>query len=277
MCLLSDILILQFAKKQNVAKRIIHSHNSRNMSTLINGVLHTINKKRIEKYATDFWACSQMAAEYFYPHAVLSSDRFKIIHNAIEAERFSFNQASRNTKRKELAIDDALVLGHIGRFTSQKNHEFLLKIFSEIHIRVPNSVLLLIGDGPLYGSIKNYVHILGLADYVHFLGIREDIPELLHAMDFYIFPSIYEGLPIVLIEAQAASLYSVTSTAVSSETAITDMISFVDLKNTHKQWAELIISKTGYKRNNVYEEIQNKNYDIKTESILMEQLLLSKG
>jgi glycosyltransferase involved in cell wall biosynthesis len=272
-CSLSDVLILKLAIGYKIKRRIVHAHNANNNLNIINNILHKYNKRRIDKYATDFWACSHEAAKFFYPQHILESKKVKIIHNAIDVKKYKFDVASREEKREELNIANRFVVGHIGRFCYQKNHEYLVRIFHEIHKLDESSILLLIGDGELFESVKRKVRLLGLSDCVLFLGLREDIPALLHAMDVFILPSRFEGLPIVLLEAQAASLYSFVSTEITNEGSITNMVSFVDLYFSPRQWAELINKKKNYIRHETYRQIQEKNYDIETEALVLEEYL----
>ena len=165
--------------------------------------------------------------------------------------------------REELGIEGKKVIGHVGRFNPQKNHEFLIDIFNEVYKKDNNTVLLLVGDGYLKEKIEDKVKKLGLEDSVRFLGVREDIPELLQAMDLFLFPSLFEGLPVVLVEAQAAGLKCVTSTGVTKETDITNSLEFYDLNETPEKWAEKIINLDTTKINNSKLLIE-KGYDSST-------------
>jgi glycosyltransferase involved in cell wall biosynthesis len=275
--LAGGIFINKMAFKFGVPIRIIHAHNTGgNMNILNNRILHEINKHRIEKYATDFWACSQKAGEFFYRDKVLNSPKYLLVNNAINLATFRFDNTARANLRKNLNLHDKLVFGHIGRFDSQKNHEFLIRVFHEIHKKEPNSILLLIGNGKLRPKIENMTTSLNLTAAVQFLGVRSDIPALLSAMDILVFPSKFEGLGIALVEAQTASLYSFASNKVPSEVKITDLLSFVDLKETPEKWADLILTPRNYNRINMTEEVRCAGYDIKTEAAKLEQYLLDR-
>ena len=271
-CSLSDILVIKFAYKNKVKKRIIHAHNNNiKPKQILTKILHNINKRKIIKYSTDFWACSQSAGYFMYPDNVMRSPKFKIIYNAIEAKKFSFDKNSRLRKRKELNLEGKIVFGHIGRFHYQKNHEYLIKIFIEIYKKNQQAVLVLIGDGELRSSIEKIVERNNLTDIVRFLSKREDIPDLLNAMDAFIFPSNYEGLGIVLIEAQASGLQCFVSDIIPQEAIVTDEVYKFSLDETPISWAEKIIKNLNNERKNNYSYIREKGYDIKNETILLEK------
>ena len=181
-----------------------------------------------KKYATDYFACSELAGRWLFGDKTFEQGKVTIINNAIDLDKFKYDEKVRKEKRKELNInDDTLVVGHIGRFVAQKNHTFLIDIFSELHKKEKNSILLLIGQGPLIGEIKQKVETLGISDSVKFLGQRDDVNELYNAMDLFLFPSLYEGLGMVLIEAQANGLPCIASTEVPKNARVSKKISFV--------------------------------------------------
>ncbi|MHB9293770.1 putative glycosyltransferase EpsF [Hollandina sp. SP2] len=275
LCSLSDILVLKIAFKKRIKKRIVHAHNSSiKYGQIITKILHWINRERIVKYATDFWACSQTSGNFFYPDMITASSKFRIIHNAIDTKKFIFSQSEREIKRKELNLENKLVIGHIGRFHFQKNHEFLLNIFAEISKNRKDTILLLIGDGELFGDIKSLVELSGLKNNVIFLGLRNDIPKLLHAMDIFVFPSRYEGLPFVLVEAQTAGLPCFFSDTITSEIIITDTIYPVSIHESASRWAEIIINNLNTERKNTLSIIKKGGYDISTEAQAIESYFL---
>ena len=270
--------LFKIARKHNVPLRILHAHNTNNMTPGVSSkIFHEIDKYRIEKYTTDYWACSDKAGEYFFNEKAIKSPLYRIINNAIDADKFKFDGTVRDNTRKALKLDGKLVIGHVGRFHFQKNHQFLMRVFHEIYKKEPNAALLLIGDGELRPKIENMTKSLNLTGAVHFLGARYDIPALLNAMDVQVFPSKFEGLGISLIEAQAASLHSFASTEVPKEAKITGCLSFVELKKSPAEWAKLILAKRNYKREDTTEEIRKAGYDIKTEAAKLEQYLIDRS
>lgn len=274
LCYLSDILLLKYAKKYKVPKRIIHSHNSMNMEGKLSLILHKIHKKEILNYATNFWACSNLAGKWFYNDNIINSKKYKIINNAIDTQKFVYNSHIREAKRKELNLDNQLLIGHIGRFHNQKNHEFLLEIFHEIHMRQKNAVLLLIGDGELRPQIEQKISSLNLNCNVILAGVRSDIPELLQAMDVFVLPSRFEGFPVVSVEAQAAGLPCILSSTITADSNLTGNVSFLDISDSAVIWAQRILN-VSRARENTVEAIKECNYDIIMESRKLEEFFIS--
>jgi glycosyltransferase involved in cell wall biosynthesis len=274
---LSDILILKFAFLYSIRMRIAHVHNSDLPPKIITKILHSANKTKIVKYATDFWACSYVAGRFFFTDSILQSSQFKIIYNAIEVSNFVFNQTARNMKRDELKLKDNIIIGHIGGFRMQKNHGFLLKVFLEIYKKNENAVLLLVGDGSLRKDIEEQINIYGLKDNVRLLGNRKDISELLNAMDVFVFPSHYEGLGIALIEAQAAGLSCFISDVIPHEAVITKNVYPISLCEPAAVWADVILKNVEYRREDTAQVMQNSGYDIKTEVLKIERFFLSNN
>ncbi len=274
LCYLSDVSLLKFAYECGVPKRIIHSHNSENMAGIIQGAIHFLNKKRIENWATDFWACSEEAGKYFYSSKIINSEKFKIINNAINIKNFKFNINIREKIRKDLSINDKFVVGHVGRFHFQKNHKFLIDIFFEIQKRNSKSVLLLVGEGELEKEIRKKVFEYNISDKVFFLGVRHDVNELMQAMDCFILPSVFEGLAFVGIEAQVAGLQLIISNTISKEINITDLVHILSLKKDAVEWAEFILSLKNFEHKNELHKIVKAGFDIDTEAKKIEKILL---
>lgn len=166
---------------------------------------------------------------------------FQIMNNAIDAKKFIYNEEVRKRKRAELGVEDKFVIGHVGRFNLQKNHEFLVKCFADFAKTNEDAILVLIGNGELQEKIKAMAKEYGIETKVKFLGLREDIPQLLQAMDLFLFPSLFEGLPVTLVEAQAAGLPCVISDMITDEIMITDQISKVSLSGNTSLWNQEIV------------------------------------
>lgn len=268
-CTLTNIDYLVYAKRYGIKKRIIHAHNSGNETTLLRGILHYMNKARIGIYATDFWSCSMAASKYFYSDRIIASKKHHIINNAIKAEQYKYDVQTRNEMRKELGLEEKYVIGHIGRFQYQKNHEFLIDIFAAYAKMNDKAHLLLIGQGENQGTVRQKVAALNLQDKVTFTGARLDVDKLVQAMDIFVFPSRFEGLGIVLIEAQAAGLKCITSKEkVPYEVNITGNVEFVELAENPEEWAESIrkIEEEHVERGNCLPLIVKAGYDINTET-----------
>lgn len=278
LCYMSDLLVLECAKRAKVPVRIIHAHNSMNMSSKLNGLLHMQNRRRIEKLATDFWACSNIAGRFFYPEAILHSNRYCVINNAIDARLFTFDGNTRSRMRQQLGLENRWVIGNVGRFHEQKNHLFLLDIFSELHKKRPESFLLLVGDGERRNEITQKAAELGLRDHLRMVGNRSDVYDLMQMMDVFVLPSLYEGLGIVLIEAQAAGLKCFTSAdTVPKEAQVTDLLSYIPLQESAEYWAAEIVAGSSYTRENQYEQIVKKGYDIRKQAQLLEAFFEKEG
>ena len=277
-CSLANIDILKYAKKYGVKKRIIHAHNSKNMGSIIHYVLHLINKLSIGKVATHYWSCSKAASEYFYTKKIMGNPNYKIINNAINTNKFRFSEKDRIKLREELGINkNDFVVGHVGRFHEQKNHGFLIDVFNELQKQKKNSKLVLVGIGEGQDAIKQKVKALNIEDKVLFLGARSDIPNLLSAMDIFLFPSLYEGLSVALVEAQTSGLTIFTTTNVISDTKLTENYFSLDLNSGAKYWSEFILKNynSEWKREKNLEEVTNRNFDIKAEANkMLEQFLL---
>ena len=207
------------------------------------------------------FAPSKLAGDFLFG---CNSDYY-VLHNGIDIGKFSFKNDVRNSKRKQLGIDDKTVVGHIGRFSEQKNHNFLIDIFFKFHEQNKKSVLLLVGDGELKREIKEKVDFLGLSDYVIFLGMRKDISELYMSMDVLVFPSFYEGMPNVVIEAQATGLPCLVSDCITSECKVTSLVYFQSLKGNSKSWRDCmnqILSNNVVNRESFADELKMNGYDI---------------
>ena len=186
--------------------RIAHSHSTTNKKEWKKNLIKNILRPFSKVFATDYFACSELAGRWLFGNRTFNKGKVTIINNAIEVDKFLFNEEVRNQMRKELNIEDKFVIGHVGRFVEQKNHTFLIDIFYEVQKERPNSILLLVGDGPLYNMIYQKVERLGILDKVIFAGVYNDVSKFYNAMDMFVFPSLYEGLGMVLVEAQINGL-----------------------------------------------------------------------
>ena len=162
------------------------------------------------------------------------------MNNSIDAKKFTYNAEIQKSLRKEFVFENKFVIGHVWRFNSQKNHSFLIKIFKEVVAKNKDSVLVLIGHGNLKEAIQKEVKSLNVLDKIHFLGVRKDIPRLLQMFDAFVFPSFYEGLPVTLIEAQAAGLKIYASDSITKEVELTNDIQFLSIEDKPEYWACLL-------------------------------------
>jgi glycosyltransferase involved in cell wall biosynthesis len=232
----SSIEALEAAKKVGM-HCIAHSHSSNSNFNKLTKTLHTINKKRINKLADVRLACSDAAG-----HFIFGNSDFEIIKNGIDTEKFSFNRAYRDEIRREFDIGDRFTLCHVGMFAPVKNHEFLIDIFASVVKKHPDSVLLLVGTGSETEKIREKVSGLGLSKKVIFAGRRTDVEKIMSAADAFVLPSHFEGLPLVLVEAQSSGLNCFVSDAVPEEAKLLDNFEFIPLDIGAEAWADRILS-----------------------------------
>ena len=247
---------------------IAHSHNTSSG----NGI-SALGKNLIQlplRYIADYYfACSIEAGEWLFGKKIIKSDKFYILKNAIDMGAFVFNQNIRDLKRKELGFEDFFIIGNVGRFHEQKNHYFTLNLFNEFLKEELNSKLVLVGEGELKSEIKKYADELEINDKVIFLDSRSDINELMMSFDVFIFPSKYEGLGIVAIEAQSSSLPTLCSDNVPREVKITDIIRFISLDDMSKWIKELKKIKNSKRKIIKKEDVVKTGYDIKSSSAFL--------
>lgn len=261
-----SVFSLFSAKCAKVPVRIAHSHSTTNKKEKKKNLMKQILKPFSKLFATDYMCCSEYAGRWLFGNKEYNKGNVYLVNNAIDTELFKYDENIRKQMRNELNIkDDTLVIGHIGRFVEQKNHRFLIDIFNEVHKQVENSVLLLIGQGPLKEEITDKVNRLGLNDCVLFLGQRNDTNKLYQAMDVFVLPSLYEGLGMVLIEAQCAGLPCVTSTEVPKVANITNSVNFISLNENIENWSKDIINISRKDRNDNCNSITIAGYDITKE------------
>lgn len=246
---------LGIAKLNGIQCRIAHSHNSTCKNTKLNRLLIPLLKNTYTKAV----ACSEIAGEWLF-----GKNNFIIINNAIDLNKFKFSKDIRYKYREKLNVDEnTKIIGHVGNINMQKNHEFLIKIFKLYNNENPNSLLLLIGDGPLRQKMIDLVRELELKEKVIFLGIKSDVNNWMQAMDILIFPSLWEGFGMVLIEAQATGLPILASNVVPSVVKINDNVSFFDLnKNTQEEWNCEISNLLNATKSRTTRDCDFNNYDI---------------
>lgn len=254
-------LILERAKKAGIPIRIAHSHNSKYNRNLFIRIYKKYLGRKILKNANVLVACSDKARECLYKK---ESKKVLIINNGIDIEKFKYNEKTRRKIREKLKFkDNEIVVGHVGRFEKQKNHKFLIKIFYEFNKINQNSKLLLVGDGKLKNKIDKLIKKYKLEDKVILLGNRKDVNDIYQAMDLFVFPSLYEGLPLVLIEAQISGLNVLISNNITKMVNITENVKFLSIKENPKVWAEEML-KIKKIRKDESKNVEKAGYDIKT-------------
>ena len=246
---------LKAAKKHGVPVRIGHAHNS-NQPRDAKYLLKLLYKREIARNATQLFACSEEAGRWMFGGA-----DYCVLNNAIDAVKYSYDIDTRTDVRRSLGLpEDGVVVGHVGRFDPQKNHSFLLNIFAQMP---GDARLLLVGDGVLRHDAEQQAEKLGIRDRVFFMGVRSDVDRLLQAMDVFLMPSLFEGLPVSIVEAQAAGLPCLISDKVPIECRKTDLVTQISLAASPAEWAEAVLSAAKMPRRDTLEQIRKAGFDIK--------------
>ena len=259
--------VLRAAKKCGVPVRLAHSHSS-SQDKDAKYLLKLLCKRGIAKQATQLLACADAAGRWMFGGAP-----FRVLPNAIDASAYRADEQVRQEVRAELGLENAVVLGHVGRFSEPKNHPFLIGLFAEAVKKEPQARLLLIGGGEGRTAIEEKVRALGLADKVLFLGVRSDVNRMLQAMDAFVFPSLYEGLPVSLVEAQAAGLPCVISDRVPRESVLTDLVEQLPLGDA-AAWAERVLCAAAKEKKDTYEAICAAGFDVAKNAEWLEEFYL---
>lgn len=260
-----SVFSLHVAKKCNVPVRICHGHNTASRGETKKNVMKYMLRPFAKMDANYLFACSNYAGSWLYGENAM--DHVRIVHNAVDIEKFGFQPLVRDALREEFGVKDNIVIGHIGRFVFQKNHEFLIDIFAKVHKMEPRAVLLLIGDGPLEASIKKKVYDMHLDKAVRFLGVRHDVERFYNAFDLFLLPSHYEGLPVVGVEAQTSGLPCIFSDAMTSDTKILDSTKMLRLSLSAEDWAKCILAQNlDIDRTGAAEIVRQRGFDIAVEA-----------
>ena len=257
---------LKIAKECGIKVRLAHSHQAFMAETIKAKLIRLLVTPITKMYATDLFACGNDAAQWMWGKKDYKSGHVHIMTNAIDIKNFEFSESTRQEMRKVLGIENKFVIGNVARFSYQKNHKFLIDIFQELKSKNKDAVLLLVGGGELEKEIKSKVELFDLEDSVFFLGIRNDVPRLMSAMDAFVLPSYFEGLPVTLVEAQAAALPSYVSNAITKEVGITDYIKYISISSSPSEWAEKILEANEFERKDNYDLISKGGYNIEKES-----------
>ena len=267
-----SVFPLYAAKSAGVPIRIAHSHSTSNKKEWKRNIVKKILRPFSKKYATHYFACTEHAGRWLFGNKTFEQGKVTIINNGINLDNYLFNEKVRIEKRKECNFkDDNLVIGHIGRFMKQKNHEFIIELFNELYKKNKKYKLILIGQGPLQDEIKHKVKDLNIEESVKFLGQKTDANKYYQAMDLFLFPSLYEGLGMVMIEAQCAGLPCVASTEVPENAKVSDKATFVELNQPIEVWIDKIENLINQDRKIDIQRIKAAGYDIITEAKKLEQ------
>ncbi|MEE1154147.1 MAG: glycosyltransferase family 1 protein [Acutalibacteraceae bacterium] len=271
---------LQYAKQMGVPTRIAHSHNAKSVINL-KYFFFLYEKMFIKNYCTDMFMCSPLAGEWTFGKKAVSEGKVKFIKGNIETERFKFDETVRREVREELGVGDRIVIGHVGRFMQQKNHTFLLDIFSIIHKKNPNTVLVLCGNGRLEDDIKQKAKDLGIENAIIFTGVKNQINvqtnRLYQAFDLYLFPSLWEGLPLTGIEAQTSGLPVLMSDVIADETVATNNVTKLSLTESAQTWADKALDiVTTFQRKDCQKQVVDAGFDVRNTADYLQEFYIDR-
>lgn len=268
--------VMQIAKKYGIKKRIAHSHLAYVPTSTVQKLKNIIRRHVAVANATDLFACGRDAGVFMWGKRAVESGKVHIMKNAVDTSKFAFSNEKRIEKRKVLGVEDKFVIGIVGRLSEQKNYPFLWRVYKKVLEKRNDTALIVVGRGTEEKEIKSLAKKMGIYDKISFLGIRDDVPELLNAMDLFVLPSLYEGLPVVLVENQSNGLMSFASDKITNEMAVTDLVKFLPIEGTEDQWAEEICNyKPSIENREFYrQQIIDNGYDIKSASLEMQNFYL---
>ncbi len=260
----NKLLVSGLAAKNAGCKNVIfHSHAAGvdGNHRVLKKIFHRFSRIFLPFLGTKFVACSDLAAAWMYPY--IKNDRIVIINNGIDLDKFRFNEKIRQEERKKLGISNELLIGHVGRFAYQKNHEYIVKIAEEAKKQELNVKFLFVGTGPKFDEIRYKVEEKQLQDMIIFYGISSSVQNLFQAMDVFILPSHFEGLPIVGVEAQASGLPALFSDQITKETKLIENVEFIGIEETDiTKWINSIKKLSTFVRKDTYNELRAKRFGI---------------
>ena len=264
----ADPFVLETAKKYGIKKIVLHSHSTSCGNSLKEKIRFYDEKISMRFYVDYAFACSKLAAEWKFGGLKFKKNDVTIVHNAIMTEKYDFSEYTREQIRKKMSLKNNFVLGHVGRMCIQKNQSFLIDVLVECLKKHENTILMMIGDGPDAEVLKAYAEKKKVEKQILFLGVRNDVNQLLQGMDCFLLSSMYEGLPVTLIEAQAAGLPCVISNSITNETEITDAIYRLSIEESPLYWAEKIEQiRKNFVRKSTREQITRSGFDVSHEVV----------
>ena len=262
---------MKIAQEFNIPCRIAHAHiaidkinllsiiaKKESFKETVKKIIKLQLKKKVSRYATHYFTCGKKAGEWLFGKQVTLT----LMPNAIATQNFKFSPEVSTKYRAIENLEGSIIIGHVGRLDSQKNHSFLLHILAELCKKNIQFHLVIVGEGPLKSKLVLESEKLQINERVHFLGLRTDVAQLYQMFDYFVFPSFYEGLPVTLIEAQAAGLKVLASDTITKETKLTNNLEFLTIKDPPATWANKILEIGNYKRRDTTDEIINGKYDI---------------
>ena len=267
------------AKICGIKTIIFHSHNGKLTKSVkfyrLRCIMQMIVKQFYPCIITDYFSCSDLAAKWAFPKRLIKANKVIQVNNGIDIQRFCYSDVLREEYRRKMRLEDKFVVGHIGRFSYQKNHDFLIDIFNLIAQNNQDAVLVLVGTGELKSKIEEKVKSYGLEDRTIFYGVTRDIPGVLAAIDVFLFPSHFEGLPVVGVEVQAMALHTIASDNISDDIKISPFWESMSLEQGAEQWAEAVLQySNGYTRYDMSEGITDAGFNIQRTVDLISEIYL---
>jgi len=271
----ADLMNVIAAKAGGVEYVTMHSHNGGFGNAGLGIRFFSFILKPLMPVVCDtFLSCSNLAANFMYPKNVIKSKKYMVLHNGIDLDKFAYNEKIRKEKRLELDLENKFVIGHAGRFSNQKNHAFIIDIFSKICEKDTDSVLLLFGAGELQEKMKLKAKELGIYNRIIFYGTSDEMFNMWQAVDVFLMPSLHEGLPVTGIEAQASGVPCVFSDEITKEVDVSNTSIFLSLSRPVEEWAETVLSFKGKNRLNNIDLLKKAKYDIAETANIVEKLYL---
>ena len=259
-------IYLPIAKKKGIPVTIAHARSA-GVDKGIKGIVTGWLRKKLYKKADYLFTCSEIAALAVFGKKAVADERTVFIPNAIECDRFLYDEEKRENLRKQLGFEGKYVIGHVGRFHYAKNHEYLLKVFSEIVKRGDKDyMLLLLGEGGGMENAKSLAKELGIEDKVCFAGNKDNVYDYYQVMDYFVYPSRYEGLPGTVVEAQAAGLKCLISDSICKEVCVTDLVHAMNIEAPAQKWAEYVVNTQEYDRCSHVDEMRNAGFDVRLQA-----------
>ena len=254
------------AKSVGIKKIIIHSHNTDigKKHRILKSITHIMCKYIFQNVPTIYLSCSDKATKWLYTKKTINSGKVKIINNAIDVDRYDYNELNRNKFRKNNRLEENFVIGHVGRFSEQKNHVFLINVFECLYEKYKDSRLILVGEGELKQKIQNLVNEKGLEKAVIFFGVTNEVEKCFNGFDVFILPSLYEGNPVVGIEAQASGLPCIFSDTITSNAQITPNVKYLSLNENIEIWRDEILKFKNFNRKSTKKLIIQNEFDIRS-------------
>ena len=270
------MIVAKIAKKKGIKKVIVHSHATGN-ADVKHGIIKRFADSYLEKYADVFLACSKEAGKFKFSEKVMSSDKFQVINNGIELDKYKFSDDYRRKIRNELNLNDEFLMCNVGRYSKEKNQVFILRVFNEYLKHDPTARLLFVGgEGPAKDELMQEINSLGIGSQIIMLSKRNDINQILSAADVFLFPSFFEGLGISAIEAQASGLHTICSENIPEEANVTPLFHRVPLADGVDKWVNVVLGLPSVNRIEIGFDMFDREYTAAESALKLENLYFSK-